>query len=163
MGNYSGFYMFENPRRGRQATNFTTNVPKILDLKSSSEQIFSQNCRWVPLQKSWPLWFLCRRKSYPALVPYKIAGGVWKIKLECLCKRWQVSYSLRMKKKTVVVKVVIQTSVFFRCWGAKWNKCDKCYEFHGRLRDNHTTVPESLFIPFLTELKAVLPKINFFS
>ena len=32
--------MFENPKRGRQARNFTTNVPKILDLKSSSEQIF---------------------------------------------------------------------------------------------------------------------------
>ena len=32
--------MFENPRRGRQAINFTTNVSKILDLKSSSEQIF---------------------------------------------------------------------------------------------------------------------------
>ena len=34
--------MFENPRRGRQARNFTTNVSKILDLKSSSEQIFSR-------------------------------------------------------------------------------------------------------------------------
>ena len=34
--------MFENPRRGRQARNFTTNVPKILDLKSCSEQIFSR-------------------------------------------------------------------------------------------------------------------------
>ena len=34
--------MFENPGRGRQARNFTTNVPKILDLKSSSEQIFSR-------------------------------------------------------------------------------------------------------------------------
>ena len=32
--------MFENSRKGRQARNFTTNVPKILDLKSSSEQIF---------------------------------------------------------------------------------------------------------------------------
>ena len=32
--------------------NFTTNVPKILDLKSSSEQIFSENCRWVPLNRS---------------------------------------------------------------------------------------------------------------
>ena len=41
--------MFENPRRGRQAIYFTTNVPKILDLKSSSEQIFSENWRWVPL------------------------------------------------------------------------------------------------------------------
>ena len=32
--------MFENARRGRQARNFTTNVPEILDLKSSSEKIF---------------------------------------------------------------------------------------------------------------------------
>ena len=40
MGKYTIFYMFENPRRGMQARNFTTNVPKILDLKSSSEQMF---------------------------------------------------------------------------------------------------------------------------
>ena len=37
MGNYTIFSMFENPRRGMQARNFTTNVPKILDLKSSSD------------------------------------------------------------------------------------------------------------------------------
>ena len=41
--------MFENPRRGRQARNFTTNIPKILDLTSSSQQIFSEHWRWVPL------------------------------------------------------------------------------------------------------------------
>ena len=29
--------MFENPGRGWQVRNFTTNVPKIIDLKSSSE------------------------------------------------------------------------------------------------------------------------------
>ena len=52
MGNYTIFWMFENPRAGRQARNFTTNVPKILDFKSSSEQIFSENCRWVPLECS---------------------------------------------------------------------------------------------------------------
>ena len=39
MGNYTIFLMFENPRRDRQARNFTENDPKILDLKSSSEQI----------------------------------------------------------------------------------------------------------------------------
>ena len=39
MGNYTIFLMFENPRRGRQARNFTESDPKILDLKSSSEQI----------------------------------------------------------------------------------------------------------------------------
>ena len=32
--------MSENPRRGSEAKIFTKNVPKILDLKSSSEQIF---------------------------------------------------------------------------------------------------------------------------
>ena len=45
--------MFENPRRGRQARNFTTNAPKILDLKSSSEQIFSRKLPLgVPEQSS---------------------------------------------------------------------------------------------------------------
>ena len=34
MGNYTMFGRFENPRRGMQARNLTTNVPKILDLKS---------------------------------------------------------------------------------------------------------------------------------
>ena len=43
--------MFENPRRRRQARNFTKKVPKILDLKSSSEQIFCKNWRWVPLKQ----------------------------------------------------------------------------------------------------------------
>ena len=31
--------MFENPRRVRQARNFTKNLPKILDLKSVSEKL----------------------------------------------------------------------------------------------------------------------------
>ena len=42
MGNYTILGGFETPRRGRQARNLTTNVPKILDLKLSSEQIFSK-------------------------------------------------------------------------------------------------------------------------
>ena len=58
--------MFENPRRGRQARNFTTNDPKILDLKSSSEQIFSENCRWVPLKAALPKgWSLILTEFYP--------------------------------------------------------------------------------------------------
>ena len=56
--------MFENPRRGRQARNFTTNVPKILDLKSSSEQIFSENCRWVPLHFVYVLLLDTSEMSY---------------------------------------------------------------------------------------------------
>ena len=46
MGNYTIFQIFENPRRDRQARNFGKNVPKILDLKSSSEQI---SCRKLSL------------------------------------------------------------------------------------------------------------------
>ena len=39
MGNYTIFLKFENPRRGRQARNLSENDQKIVDLKSSSEQI----------------------------------------------------------------------------------------------------------------------------
>ena len=41
--------MFENPRRGRRARNSTTNVPKILDLKSSFEQTFSELTLGAPV------------------------------------------------------------------------------------------------------------------
>ena len=37
--------MFENPIKSQKY------FPKILDLKSSSEQIFSKNWRWVPLNR----------------------------------------------------------------------------------------------------------------
>ena len=49
--------MFENPRRGRQARNFTTNAPKILDLKLSSEQILS---RELPLGAPELWWRSCK-------------------------------------------------------------------------------------------------------
>ena len=61
--------MFENPRRGKQARNLTTNVPKILGLKSSSEQVFSENWRWVPLARiSLP--FFIRRSFLSVLISY---------------------------------------------------------------------------------------------
>ena len=44
--------MFENPRRGRQARNFTTNVPKILDLKWIPNRYFPKidvGCAWIKL------------------------------------------------------------------------------------------------------------------
>ena len=46
--------MFENPRRGRQARNFTTNVPKILDLKFVV---------WVVLLISRAEWEICFNQS----------------------------------------------------------------------------------------------------
>ena len=71
--------MFKNLRRGRQARNFTTNGPKILDLKSSSEQIFSKNWRWVPLSIAGPApvaWislflYVALMNSLQHFLPYK--------------------------------------------------------------------------------------------
>ena len=46
MGNYTIFRCSKILGEvGKQLRNFTTNVPKILDLKSSSEQIFYENWR----------------------------------------------------------------------------------------------------------------------
>ena len=73
MGNYTIFLVFENPRRGRQARNFTTNVPKILDLKWSSEQIFFENGRWVPLVNLVDLKMEQQREN------------IWKIKSIATC------------------------------------------------------------------------------
>ena len=67
--------MFENPRRARQETKFSTNVPKILDLKSSPEQIFSENCRWVPLQYEKQQVLKFRLGTYVNLQkPYPLKG-----------------------------------------------------------------------------------------
>ena len=53
--------MFLDVRKSKErraSKNFTKNVPKILDLKSSSEQIFSENWRWVP-------WFRDATTGFP--------------------------------------------------------------------------------------------------
>ena len=64
MGNYANFLMFENPRRGRQARNFTENDPKILDLKSSSEQIiFRKLSLGAPESRVRRSKFLASRKN----------------------------------------------------------------------------------------------------
>ena len=66
--------MFENARRGRQARNFTTNVPKILDRKSSSEQIFF------------------RKLTLSAPVIFHICSFLW-YKPRNLPHRWATSFS----------------------------------------------------------------------
>ena len=69
MGNYTIFEMFKNPRRDRQGRNFTS-VPKILDLKSSSEHwdvfrklsLGAPDILPVPYQMNPPLWTPIARK-----------------------------------------------------------------------------------------------------
>ena len=67
MGNYTFLGGFENPTRGRQAWHFLTNVPKILDLKSSSKQIFCENWRLVPLKSGFFLKSLVLCLMYSAI------------------------------------------------------------------------------------------------
>ena len=87
--------MFENPRRGRQARNFTTNVPKILDLKSSPAQIFPENWRWVPLpsaRKPYRIGLMFTRKNGDV-------GAISVTERSCFAPRslkWRVTYRIRV-------------------------------------------------------------------
>ena len=58
--------MFENPRRGRQARHFTKNVPKILDLKSPSEQIFPK------IDVGYPWWLILNN-----ILKYNFKNILW--------------------------------------------------------------------------------------
>ena len=49
MGNYTIFRCSNILGELGEEEIFTANAPKILDLKSSSEEIFSENWRWVSL------------------------------------------------------------------------------------------------------------------
>ena len=87
--------MFENPRRGRQAINFTTNVPKILDLKSSSEQIFP---RKLPLGAP----ALCER--YNDFCHCKPSELLRVVERRCRLSTWSFRCNLALHpKKTKVI------------------------------------------------------------
>ena len=113
--------MFENPRRGRQARNFTTNAPKILDLKSSSEQIFSRKLPLgAPVQCKTQLvhgTFSCRLKRgtrcFSLCCTYgtvKNPHGCWKrtkrrdFNDKCIYRRkpWLLKTILQMNYQTVI-------------------------------------------------------------
>ena len=96
--------MFENPSRGWQVRNFTTNVPKILDLKSSSEQIFSENWRWVPLlyTSRWTV-----RSAHTLLMN------------NCSVNRQSKQLSSQLSNsKSVLAGVFLNVPVFFWSWAA---------------------------------------------
>ena len=66
--------------------NFTTNVPKILYLKSSSEQIFSENCRWVPLLNQTDFY---RSKSFSYNFFVKSAAVVMSAKYDAMIGQYK--------------------------------------------------------------------------
>ena len=69
-----------NPRRGRQARNFTTNAPKILDLKSSSEQIFSRKLPLGAPDKKKVTWLNDSNKKQTNKYKIYLPKGTWVIK-----------------------------------------------------------------------------------
>ena len=98
--------MFENPRRGRQARNFTTNAPKILDLKSSSEQIFSRKLPLGAPAFCMPI-FSCRPR---------------KLSIICSVEKPVVSIRTGMANSEIAqtfpslkVKFAIEQGKYFRC------------------------------------------------
>ena len=113
--------MFENPRRGRQAKNLTKNVPKILDLKSSSEKVFSENWRWVlPF-----FFFFCRHSnSYPVECKHTaVARGLQDF--NCSCSVSYLRSVLRIPEwvrisnascKYIVLFIVHSKRFFFHFW-----------------------------------------------
>ena len=86
--------MLENARRVRQARNFSTNVPKILDLKSSSEQIFLRK-----LSLGAPAMALCiPEKNRQSNVPCTLWDEDGENVVEC--RYGQLSSTGEIQKKT---------------------------------------------------------------
>ena len=120
--------MCENPRRGRQARNFTTNVPKILDLKSSSEQIFSKNWRLINHQ--------CHHRSETKQCPTSNKVQIMKIRIHfnlssvslhhtvILKQRWSQEYTETTNHRPSIlvciaqrwVVAVVYFGLFFLSW-----------------------------------------------
>ena len=89
--------MFENPRRSRQARNFTTNVPKILDLKSSSEQIFFRKLSLGAPDYNLPLSLLC----------YNIGNSTISVRALRVITGWHNECFLRRSKYCLNIHVNI--------------------------------------------------------
>ena len=120
--------MCENPRRGRQARNFTTNVPKILDLKSSSEQIFSKNWRLINHE--------CHHRSETKQCPTSNKVQIMKIRIHfnlssvslhhtvILKQRWSQEYTETTNHRPSIlvciaqrwVVAVVYFGLFFLSW-----------------------------------------------
>ena len=112
--------MFENPRRGRQARNFTTNAPKILDLKQSSKQIFSENWRWVPLRHFFMFahWSVMTERSI-ALILYakKLVWVLSGIYSKDYTTTWEISAIGHFRvPKTLTFKMRLGAQPFLWKW-----------------------------------------------
>ena len=115
--------MFENSRRGRQARNFTTNVPKILDLKSSSEQIFFRKLSLGPPEESKT------SSTYVDLSTVFATSGkleecvfAWAGLKNVLGRKWRSSVSQQQKKSYILLKTLECKMIFRRLFrDEEWN------------------------------------------
>ena len=102
MGNYTIFVKFENPRRGRLAIIFLENDPKILDFKSSSEQIIFRKLSLGAPVKTRVLNF--RLKNTP------LKDKKWKEKVQ---KNAQLSFCVRREAFFILVFFTTERMVCF--------------------------------------------------
>ena len=106
--------MFEIPRRGRQARHFTTNVAKILDLKSFSEQIFSKNCRW---DCPWFFLLFSHKKEYSRGEEFQsIAASRVPGREDVLQRYYENSASLLEKLRNKIFIFAISEHLLFKCY-----------------------------------------------
>ena len=108
--------MFENPRRGKQARNFAIHVPKISNFKSSSEQIFSESIRWVPLKT----------------VVNSLAEGIVQIAILCIYMRRIINYDWATVNISVLIQqrdISFQYDIFLKAMRLgvlSWEKLKNC-------------------------------------
>ena len=88
--------MFENPRRGRQSRNFTTNVSKILDLKSSPEQIFFRK-----LSLGAPVFTMDFSKAFDRVKHNLLIEKLTQSPLNRYIVNWYVSFLSDRKQRVV--------------------------------------------------------------
>ena len=115
--------MFENPRRGRQARNFTTNVPKILDLKSSSKQIFLEHWHWVPLITST----LSLKKNFAIFeriwYPFEWLGVSVQKKFSSIWTAWAIcSEKIVVRLNSLFYPFQKKLSSAWTAWAVCWKK-----------------------------------------
>ena len=116
--------MFENPRRGRQARNFTTNVPKILDLKSSSKQIFLEHWHWVPLITST----LSLKKNFAIFeriwYPFEWLGVSVQKKFSSIWTAWAIcSEKIVVRLNSLFYPFQKKLSSAWTAWAVCWKNC----------------------------------------
>ena len=116
--------MFQNPWRGRQARNFYNKCSEILDLKSSSEQIFSKNWRWMPLTSTpclYKMWWLsCLVPRRHSLVTRVSHSTLCENRSGCCCCRTKLKLPYQIDSEAALLPYLIHQLGSAHEWSGVW-------------------------------------------